>query len=106
MDTTKHKVDDTMDWYWNPDPKAVAEEEARDALFVPKEKAWLNDVLAGKMTEDEYVAAVLQLEKELGYTDTYTPKQQELSVRSYVREVLQGSKPEPTGEETGTSSSD
>lgn len=103
MDTEKHKVG-LMDWYYNPDPKREAAEEARDAVFVPKEKAWLKDVLAGKMTEDEYVAAVLQLEKELGYTTSLTPKQQDLSVRSYVREVLQGSKSKPTPNETGTSS--
>jgi hypothetical protein len=92
---TEKRVD-SMDWYWNPDPKEEAEEDARDAAYTPKADALVQEVVAGRMTEDECVAALLQLQKDLGYkteySKYYTPKQHEFSTRSWMRHVLHGDK--------------
>jgi hypothetical protein len=88
MDTENPKVDDDMDWYFNPDPAKEAEEEARHAVYGSKAKALLNKVRSGEITEDECAAALLTLEKDLGYTHTYTPEQQERSVRNFMMHEL------------------
>jgi hypothetical protein len=101
MDTENHKVEHGMDWYFNPDPAEEAEEEARHAAYRSKANALLNKVRAGEMTEDECAVALLQLEKDLGYTSDYTPKQKERIVRNFMMHELHQDELDRYRKETG-----
>jgi hypothetical protein len=90
MDTKNDKVDDGMDWYYHPDPEEVAAEAVRDSAFRKTAAALFVKVRAGEITEDECAAELLRVDKELGSTSSYTPEQQERSVRNFMMHFLHG----------------
>jgi hypothetical protein len=87
MDTETNQVNEDWDWYDNPDPKEEAKRLAFTAAYTPKLYALANKVKAGEMTEEECVAAALQLQKELG-DNIDSPAREAAEIRRVIRRVL------------------